>query len=293
MNFSDDVNTPDDDSGKVTPPNGPAGKDGADGQDGADGNDFLVDDKHELEEQADKALEDIPKSEALSEFRKAQTDAKEAADELAKDRDSHEKKEKAEAAENKLIEARKALVESLKHVEPKTPEVDEAIEKNEQLIARHEFDANIRFREEEEKAKEAQEKEEEEKEEAEKEFEEKLEPWAETIEEMNFWTTVVEARLLGVEILLEKLNAEIVTVENKVTATAEKITRLTDSASRTSDEWQAVKTKLNAQRAALEQRAENTKDHLNYLSIGMVLLVAPVLAAVKINEKLMRKTDDK
>ena len=272
MNFSGDVNTPDDDSGKVTPPNGPAGKDGADGrdgQDGADGNDFLVDDKHELEEQADKALEDIPKSEALSEFRKAQTDAKEAADELAKDRDSHEKKEKAEAAENKLIEARKALVESLKHVEPKTPEVNEAIEKNEQLIARHEFDANIRFREDEE-----------EKEEAEKEFEEKLEPWAETIEEMNFWTTVVEARLLGVEILLEKLNAEIVTVENKVTATAEEIARLTSSASRISDEWQDVKTKLNAQRAALEQRAIETKMQLKLLGIGILSHAAVVTGAV-------------
>ena len=272
MNFSGDVNTPDDDSGKVTPPNGPAGKDGADGrdgQDGADGNDFLVDDKHELEEQADKALEDIPKSEALSEFRKAQTDAKEAADELAKDRDSHEKKEKAEAAENKLIEARKALVESLKHVEPKTPEVNEAIEKNEQLIARHEFDANIRFREQEE-----------EKEEAEKEFKEKLEPWAETIEKWNFWTTVVEARLLGVEILLEKLNAEIVTVENKVTATAEEIARLTDSASRISDEWQDVKTKLNAQRAALEQRAIETKMQLKLLGIGILSHAAVVTGAV-------------
>ena len=272
MNFSGDVNTPDDDSGKVTPPNGPAGKDGADGrdgQDGADGNDFLVDDKHELEEQADKALEDIPKSEALSEFRKAQTDAKEAADELAKDRDSHEKKEKAEAAENKLIEARKALVESLKHVEPKTPEVNEAIEKNEQLIARHEFDANIRFREDEE-----------EKEEAEKEFEEKLEPWAKYVEKFNFWTTFGEARLLGIEILLEKLNAETVKVGNEVTGNAEEITKLTDSLSRMSNEWQAVKTKLNALRAAIEQSAKKNETNLKNLGRGIVLIALAVAGGV-------------
>ena len=68
---------------------------------------------------------------------------------------------------------------------------------------------------------------------------------------------------------MEKLNAETVTVENDVTGTAEEITKLTRAAGRISNDWQAVKTKLNAQRAALKQSVTENEDNLKLLGIGI------------------------
>ena len=97
------------------------------------------------------------------------------------------------------------------------------------------------------------------------EHEQKLEPWAKTIDEMNFWTTVVEARLLGVELLLEKLNAETVAAENKVlrTTAAEKATD--EWSERFSADWPDNKPVADEVFKACKKDAEDSQQYLDSL----------------------------
>ncbi|MFK7768204.1 MAG: hypothetical protein AB8B55_13350 [Mariniblastus sp.] len=282
-----------DGTGKVTPnTSGPAGRDGADGndginghngangQDGSDGNDFLVDNIETLENSANESLTSLPTPSPSGKSRDDFLQAKEAYDKAEKS-SPPATPEELDSLQHKLDEARKEYVDELKASDSVDPEVKDAIKANDELEARKDFDANTKFREDEENSgtENHEEPDESEHEAENKEFKEKLEPWEKAIEKLTFWSTFVEARLLGVQITLEKLGGVTTHTATSVEATAEDISE--DIVWTANPMWDPSAGVAGAEMEleAAADEVEESAEGLTHMGLGLMVLGITVAAA--------------
>lgn len=147
--------------------------------------------------------------------------------------------------------------------EPDQDELHEAVEDNSEFVK-------------EEKAKETQRE----------KREEQLEGWEETIEHMNFWSTACEARLLGLETLLERIFAEVTELTNEVEHAANEIAVATFLTARIAN-WNDLMESAEQQVDRAKQWAKRSEEGLviGGLLAGWLVFAAGATTAAVVTSK--------